>query len=40
MPFTLIRDTYHVRGYEPDGDSVGFAALDDAQWRKLRTGRR
>lgn len=36
MPFTIIRGTYHVRGYQPDGDSVRFAALDDSHWQKLR----
>jgi hypothetical protein len=36
MPFTLIRGTYHVRGYKPDGDSVRFMARDDSNWRKLR----
>jgi hypothetical protein len=36
MPFTLIRGTYHVRGYKPDGDSVRFMARNSANWRKLR----
>jgi len=36
MPFTLIRGTYHVRGYQPDGDSVRFGPLDDTHWRRLR----
>lgn len=36
MSFTLIRGTYHVRGYKPDGDSVRFMARDELNWRKLR----
>jgi hypothetical protein len=35
MPFTLIRGTYHIKGYEPDGDSVRFAAANSANWAKL-----
>jgi hypothetical protein len=35
MPFTLIRGTYHIQGYEPDGDSVRFAAEANATWDKL-----
>jgi endonuclease YncB( thermonuclease family) len=35
MPFTLIRGTYHIKGYKPDGDSIRFKALDDANWEKL-----
>jgi hypothetical protein len=35
MPFTLIRGTYHVQGYEPDGDSVRFGADNEQNWQKL-----
>ena len=35
MPFTVIRGTYHIKGYEPDGDSVRFAAANSANWEKL-----
>jgi hypothetical protein len=35
MPFTLIQGTYHVKNYKPDGDSVRFGALNDANWDKL-----
>lgn len=35
MPFTLIRGTYHIKGYKPDGDSIRFKALDNANWEKL-----
>jgi len=35
MPFTLIKGSYQVQGYEPDGDSVRFAADDQAMWRRL-----
>jgi hypothetical protein len=35
MPFTLIRGTYHVQGYEPDGDSVRFGADNEQHWQKL-----
>ena len=36
MPFTLIRGTYHVRGYKPDGDSIRFAASNPDTWKRLR----
>jgi hypothetical protein len=35
MPFTVIRGTYHVAGSQPDGDSVRFGALNEANWDKL-----
>ena len=35
MPFTLIKGTFHVQGYSPDGDSVKFKATKAANWRKL-----
>jgi len=35
MPFTLIKGTFHVSGYEPDGDSIRFKANDPAHWDKL-----
>jgi hypothetical protein len=35
MSFTLIRGTYHIQGYKPDGDSIRFGALDSAHWKKL-----
>jgi hypothetical protein len=35
MPFTVIRGTYHILGYDPDGDSVRFQATDKANWNKL-----
>lgn len=35
MPFTLIKGSFHVKGYCPDGDSVRFKALDQNLWRKL-----
>jgi hypothetical protein len=40
MPFVLIRGTYHVQGFAPDGDSVRFRAHDPAAWRRLPGGRR
>ncbi|MFN8562472.1 MAG: hypothetical protein U0703_12835 [Anaerolineae bacterium] len=35
MPFTLIKGTFHVTGYAPDGDSIRFQADDNANWAKL-----
>ena len=35
MPFFLIRGTYHIRGYSPDGDSIRFQAQTKANWAKL-----
>lgn len=35
MSFTLIKGTFHVLGYSPDGDSIRFKAKDSALWKKL-----
>ncbi len=35
MPFTVIRGTYHIKGYSPDGDSIRFQAHDEENWGKL-----
>lgn len=35
MPFVLIKGTFHVQGYAPDGDSLRFQADDPANWSKL-----
>jgi len=35
MSFTLIKGTFHVIGYSPDGDSIRFKAKDPALWKKL-----
>jgi hypothetical protein len=35
MPFILIKGTYHIEGYKPDGDSIRFQADDEANWAKL-----
>jgi endonuclease YncB( thermonuclease family) len=35
MPFVLIKGTFHVKGYSPDGDSIRFRAEDPANWKKL-----
>jgi endonuclease YncB( thermonuclease family) len=35
MSFTLIKGTFHVTGYSPDGDSVRFSALDTKLWKRL-----
>lgn len=35
MPFTLIKGTFHVVGYSPDGDSVKFKAAKPANWKKI-----
>ena len=38
MSMTLIKGTFHVEGYSPDGDSVKFKANDSSLWRKLGGG--
>lgn len=35
MPFSLIKGTFHVVGYSPDGDSIRFQANDKSLWAKL-----
>jgi endonuclease YncB( thermonuclease family) len=35
MPFTLVKGTFHVKGYSPDGDSIRFKAKRLANWDKL-----
>lgn len=35
MSFRMIRGTFHVTGYSPDGDSIRFKADDDGQWDKV-----
>ncbi len=35
MPFTIIKGTFHVVGYSPDGDSIRFLADNGANWIKL-----
>lgn len=35
MPFTLIKGTFHAKGYAPDGDSLRFKAANAANWKKL-----
>lgn len=35
MPFHVIRGTFHVTGYSPDGDSLRFQALDGQNWDLL-----
>jgi endonuclease YncB( thermonuclease family) len=35
MSFFLIKGTFHVKGYSPDGDSVRFRANNSANWKKL-----
>lgn len=38
MGFHLIKGTFHVKGYAPDGDSVKFRADDLANWNLLGPG--
>jgi hypothetical protein len=38
MPFVLIKGTFHVEGYSPDGDSVRFMADFKEHWAKLSGG--
>lgn len=35
MPFHLIKGTFHVVGYSPDGDSIRFQADDRDNWNLL-----
>jgi endonuclease YncB( thermonuclease family) len=35
MGFVLIQGTYHVTGFQPDGDSLRFQALDRSDWARL-----
>lgn len=35
MSFTLIKGTFHVVGYSPDGDSIRFKANNPENWSKL-----
>ena len=35
MSFTLIKGTFHVRRYSPDGDSLRFKANSAANWNRL-----
>ncbi|MCY7368879.1 MAG: hypothetical protein LH474_12090 [Chamaesiphon sp.] len=39
MGFNLIKGTFHVVGYSPDGDSIRFRADNEANWSLLGTGR-
>jgi hypothetical protein len=36
MPFVIIKGTFHVAGYSPDGDSIRFRADNPEHWRKLK----
>ena len=36
MPFTLIKGTFHVVGYSPDGDSIRFQAQNPQLWSKIK----
>jgi len=38
MGFVLIKGTFHVTGYSPDGDSLKFKANNTANWAKLGGG--
>jgi endonuclease YncB( thermonuclease family) len=35
MAFLVIKGTFHVVGYSPDGDSIRFQADNEANWAKL-----
>jgi hypothetical protein len=37
MGFIVIKGTYHVSGYRPDGDSLKFKAYNKSLWKKLTT---
>ena len=36
MAFVLIKGTFHVAGYSPDGDSIRFRSDNPEHWRKLK----
>src|SRR5215510_4237825 len=38
MGLFLIKGTFHVQGYSPDGDSIRFQANDDSKWNLLGPG--
>lgn len=40
MNFTLIKGTFHVVGFSPDGDSIRFRATNPANWNKIQTDKR
>lgn len=35
MPFHVIKGTFHVQGYQPDGDTIRFQADNKANWLLL-----
>jgi endonuclease YncB( thermonuclease family) len=35
MSFRVIKGTFHVVGYSPDGDSIRFKAVNEANWALL-----
>ena len=35
MPFFVIKGTFHIEGYSPDGDSIRFRADNKEHWAKL-----
>jgi endonuclease YncB( thermonuclease family) len=35
MPYFVIKGTFHVVGYSPDGDSIRFKADNEANWANL-----
>ncbi len=40
MDYRLIKGTFHVVGYSPDGDSLKFRAANPKNWAKLETDHR
>jgi len=39
MSFKVIKGTFHVTGYSPDGDSVRFKANKISSWKSLKGGK-
>jgi endonuclease YncB( thermonuclease family) len=39
MSFKVIKGTFHLVGYSPDGDSIRFMASDEANWAFLSGGK-
>jgi len=35
MAFFIIKGTFHIEGYSPDGDSIRFRARNPDNWKKL-----
>ena len=39
MSFKVIKGTFHITGYSPDGDSIRFKADNEEDWKNLESGK-